>query len=101
MDNVSYPVFLLENGFHFFIWKLAETGIKYAVSGREHTFFMNDFSVGKARERVFSLYLSTALYIIHIATSSLYPQPLNQPTAHSHQHHTSSLAISPQYHTTA
>ena len=21
MDNVYYPIFLLENGFHFFIWK--------------------------------------------------------------------------------
>ena len=60
MDNVYYPIFLLKNGFHFFIWKMVENGIKPVVSGEEHTFFVDNFSVGKARERVFSLYLSTS-----------------------------------------
>ena len=59
-DNVYYPIFLLKNGFHFFIWKMVENGIKPVVSGEEHTFFVDNFSVGKARERVFSLYLSTS-----------------------------------------
>ena len=31
-DNVYYPVFLLENGFHFFIWEMVENGIKHSIS---------------------------------------------------------------------
>ena len=61
---------------------MVENGIKLVVSGGEHTFFVDNFSVGKARERVFSPYLSTSpFHSIHTATSSIYPQPLNQPTA--------------------
>lgn len=93
-DNVYYPIFLLKNGFHFFIWKMVENGIKCVVSGEEHTFFVDNFSVGKARERVFSLYLSTSPSIYPQHNILIYPQPLNQSTA-QRQYHTSSLAIFP------
>ena len=93
-DNVYYPIFLLKNGFHFFIWKMVENGIKPVVSGEEHTFFVDNFSVGKARERVFSL--------TYPQPFSIYPQAhqLNLSTAlepaHSpqRQYHTSNLVIS-------
>ena len=83
-DNVYYPIFLLKNGFHFFIWKMVENGIKPVVSGEEHTFFVDNFSVGKARERVFSLYLSTSPSIYPQHNILIYPQAHQtspQPTA--------------------
>lgn len=94
-DNVYYPIFLLKNGFHFFIWKMVENGIKCAFPGRRTYVLSVDNFSGKARERVFSLYLSTS--------PSIYPQAhqLNLSTAlepaHSpqRQYHTSSLAIFP------
>ena len=83
-DNVYYHVFLLENSFHFFIWKMVENGIKYAFPGRRTYVFSVDNFSGKARERVFSLYLSTSPFqSIHNNNSPNHPQP-NEP-AHSPQ----------------
>ena len=96
MDNVYYPIFLLKNGFHFFIWKMVENGIKCVVTGREHTFFVDNFSVGKTCERVFSLYLSTSPFqSIHKPTNSIYPQPTKPAHSPHNQYHTSNLAIFP------
>lgn len=75
-DNVYYPIFLLKNGFHFFIWKMVENGIKCAFPGRRTYVLSVDNFSGKARERVFSLYLSTSPFqSIHKPTNSIYPQP--------------------------
>ena len=82
-DNVYYPIFLLKNGFHFFIWKMVENGIKCVVSGEEHTFFVDNFSVGKARERVFSLYLSTSPSIYPQHNILIYPQAHQTSPQHS------------------
>ena len=94
-DNVYYPIFLLKNGFHFFIWKMVENGIKPVVSGEEHTFFVDNFSVGKARERVFSLYLSTSPSIYPQHNILIYPQAHQTSPQPQRQYHTSSLAIFP------
>ena len=82
-DNVYYPIFLLKNGFHFFIWKMVENGIKPVVSGEEHTFFVDNFSVGKARERVFSPYLSTSPSIYPQHNILIYPQAHQTSPQHS------------------
>ena len=90
-DNVYYPIFLLKNGFHFFIWKMVENGIKCAFPGRRTYVLSVDNFSGKARERVFSLYLSTS--------PSIYPQAhqLNLSTAlepaHSHSASTTRQAL--------
>ena len=83
-DNVYYHVFLLENSFHFFIWKMVENGIKYAFPGRRTYVFSVDNFLGKAWEHVFSLYLSTSPFqSIHNNNSPNHPQPLTSTTAHS------------------
>ena len=100
-DNVYYHVFLLENSFHFFIWKMVENGIKYAFPGRRTYVFSVDNFSGKARERVFSPYLSTAPLIYPQHNTLIYPQAQRTSPQPTDQRHTSSLAIFPQYHTTA
>ena len=100
-DNVYYHVFLLENSFHFFIWKMVENGIKYAFPGRRTYVFSVDNFLGKAWEHVFSLYLSTSPFqSIHNNNSPNHPQPLNQHNSPQTSAPQSSLAIFPQYHTT-
>ena len=50
---------------------------------RTYVFSVDNFS-GKAREHVFCFYLSTSPFTLSTTTTTLiYPQPPNQPTAHS------------------
>ena len=94
-DNVYYPIFLLKNGFHFFIWKMVENGIKCAFPGRRTYVLSVDNFSGKARERVFSLYLSTSPSIYPQHNILIYPQAHQTSPQPQRQYHTSSLAIFP------
>lgn len=67
MDNVYYPVFLTGNDFHFFIEKWQKLVLNIAGYEQRTDVLLGYFFVGKARERVFSLYLSTAPFNLSTA----------------------------------